>query len=175
MILSLHESHCLPRNFLETPIAPFSTTIWGFNFKVLIMAKKIILTPNAYYHYRTDNTASSVKNINKVFCVCDEYQEIEKYIKEHNCYEKVKNILPVAKYSNYMWNYKRLPLKGKVIFLKKFSHEFAHHQKEGLINQRILGKRKFKRILLIINKPILFHILYTITHIPHYVGALLKK
>lgn len=151
--------------FHETPGASFQDL--GFNFKVLIRAKKISLVKKAYYHYRTDNAGSSIRNPNKIFCVCDEFKEVTRYMKEQNCYEELKTILPVAAYSNYMWNYKRLPLKGKLLFLKTFADDFSSFQKSGLLTPQILGNRKYKRILKIIKNPTLFNIIYTIEHLPH--------
>ena len=159
--------------FLNTPGASYQDL--GFNFKVLAMAEKIVLSPKTYYHYRTDNASSSVKNPNKVFCVCDEFTEIEKYLKEQNCYNEFKHILPNAKYTNYMWNYKRLPFKAKILFLKKFREDFMRYKKEGLVNKKTMGQKKYKRILCIITSPMLFNLLYSIEHIPLKLARSLSK
>ena len=66
--------------FLESPGASFQDT--GFNFKVFACAKRAWLTPHAWLHYRCDNENSSVKSTGKIFCVCDEYDEIERFFRE---------------------------------------------------------------------------------------------
>ncbi|MBO7244764.1 MAG: glycosyltransferase [Alphaproteobacteria bacterium] len=159
--------------FLNSPGASYQDL--GFNFKTLIMAKKIALTNQAYYHYRTDNEGSSVKNPNKIFCVCDEFKEIERYIKEQNKYEELKTILPIAKYSNYMWNYKRLPFKAKLKFLEVFQTEFSMYQQEGLLSPTTLGKKKYKRLQKLIKNPTLFYIIYELEHLPHQIIQTISK
>ena len=58
-------------DFLPTPGASFQDT--SFNFKVFACARRVFLSNEACLHYRIDNTNSSVKSLEKVFCICDEY------------------------------------------------------------------------------------------------------
>lgn len=64
--------------FLETPGASYQDT--SFYQKVILSAKKVFLTDNAYVQYRVDNENSSVNNRGKIYCITDEYKEIHKYI-----------------------------------------------------------------------------------------------
>lgn len=64
--------------FNETPGASFQDT--SFSFKVMCLAKRVQLLQEAYLHYRQDNENSSVNSPKKVFCVCDEYEEMHKFL-----------------------------------------------------------------------------------------------
>ena len=66
--------------FLETPGASYQDL--AFSFKVFAMAERVILTDKAYLYYRQDNMNSSVKSKTKVYCVCDEYDEIDRFLEE---------------------------------------------------------------------------------------------
>ena len=106
--------------FNETPGAAFQDT--AFNFKVWACAKNARLIKDAFVHYRQDNEQSSVNSPSKVFNICAEYQEIERFISERYFEDKhrqnVLNALMMRlKYDAYMWNYDRLA--------EPLNHEFA--------------------------------------------------
>lgn len=140
--------------FLETPGASYQDT--AFNFKVWATAEKAFLTNKAYLHYRQDNENSSVRSPNKVYCVCDEYHEIEKFISEHNQTEQLLKLVQRLKYSTYMWNLGRLSFPLNWQFLKVMSKEFASAQKQGLLDKNIFGKKPYKNVKRIIKHPKLF-------------------
>ena len=64
--------------FLETPGASYQDT--SFAFKTTASAERFILLNDTYVHYRQDNENSSVKSKDKIFVICEEYKEIEKYL-----------------------------------------------------------------------------------------------
>ncbi|MCH4191436.1 MAG: glycosyltransferase [Butyrivibrio sp.] len=68
--------------FNETPGASYQDV--SFAFQVYACAHRIILVPEAYYFYRTDNMSSSVNSPDKVFCICDELNKIETFISQLN-------------------------------------------------------------------------------------------
>ena len=47
--------------------------------KVMAQAKRVQLIQEAFLHYRQDNENSSVNSPGKVFCVCDEYKEMQRF------------------------------------------------------------------------------------------------
>ena len=92
--------------FLESPGASFQDT--GFNFKVWMVADRVWLTSDAYLHYRCDNENSSVKSTGKIFCVCDEYESIEKYLSDRNLLNpNAKRLIAHIKLGPYKWNLER--------------------------------------------------------------------
>ena len=64
--------------FLETPGASYQDA--GFNFKVWASAERATFISQAILHYRQDNEKSSVNSAAKVFCVCDEYASMQKFV-----------------------------------------------------------------------------------------------
>ncbi len=110
--------------FLPTPGASYQDT--SFNFKVWACCRKAVFTDNAYFHYRLDNESSSVNNPGKVFCVCDEYAEIERYLKEHNLFDELKQVMYVCKWGAYVWNIDRLAPKLAKQFIERMREEYAN-------------------------------------------------
>lgn len=108
--------------FLETPGASYQDA--GFNFKVWASADNVIFVEDPIIRYRQDNEASSVNSPNKVFCVCDEYAEMERYLRARPLLrrdlEAVKNRM---KFDSYLWNYDRLSDDLKPVFLNRVSGE----------------------------------------------------
>ncbi len=122
--------------FLETPGASFQDT--SFHFKAFATAKRCVLTEEGYLHYRIDNANSSVKSQAKVFCICDEYEEMRFYLKQRSdVYEKVKYLLPKIQFGGYIWNLNRLVPKLQYDFYCKFVEEFQKYQKQGLLKQEL--------------------------------------
>lgn len=117
-------------HFLETPGASYQDA--GFNFKVMALAKRVQLIQEAFLHYRQDSENSSINSKGKVFCVCDEYREMQRFL---NSYPLLKSrlgyVLQRIKFDSYMWNYDRLAQKYKYIFLERASEEFKEAIKDG--------------------------------------------
>ena len=109
--------------FLESPGASYQDI--GFNFKVWATADQVWLTPRPLLHYRMDNAGSSVNSKGKVFCVRDEWDEIERYMERYPAEKKASVKLRThCKFANYMWNLERLTGKEKEQFRKYFWREY---------------------------------------------------
>lgn len=94
--------------FLPTPGASFQDL--SFTFKVLAHVKRLAYSARAFLHYRQDNEGSSVNSKGKVYCVCDEHDEIKRFL-EQDCPELAPALHPIRAYTkflNYRWNYERL-------------------------------------------------------------------
>ncbi len=119
--------------FHETPGASYQDT--AFAFKVWTSAKRAVLVKDAYLHYRTDNANSSVKSAAKIFCLCDEYAELERFLdrfpEKKERLETLKNYL---KYESYRWNYERLSLEYKYCFLLKMKEELLEAREQGKLD-----------------------------------------
>lgn len=144
--------------FLETPGASYQDL--AFNFKVWAKAQKAYFLPDAYLHYRQDNEQSSVKSAGKVYCVCDEYHEMERYIQEHGIYDELKYLLQRLKYASYRWNFERLVYPLNYQFLKTFVTEFRNADHEGLLQEEYFGANLYKRLKKMIKSPFLFFLSY---------------
>ncbi len=135
--------------FLPTPGASYQDT--GFNFKVWAVTKRAYFTTEAFLHYRTDNEASSVNNPGKVMNVCYEYEEIEKYLKEHRRFEELGTIMEVAKFGAYYWNLLRLKANLLPDFINRTREEFQTAKREGLLIKNYFAPVQWKMLQFILH------------------------
>ena len=109
-------------NFLETPGASYQDA--SFAFKAACAAEKFILVPKAFIHYRQDNEFASVKSKGKVYAVCDEYNEIDKFLDK---FQEIKEYIEPYKwlmqFHGYNWNLKRIDN----IYKKEFAQVYREH------------------------------------------------
>lgn len=117
--------------FLPTPGASYQDT--GFNFKVMSVAKRVVLTTNAYIHYRVDNDSSSVNNPGKTFCIVDEYHSIEEFLKNENIFGELGIMMWNAIGYGYFWNAFRLKPELRRQFLTRVTDEYVAANEEGLV------------------------------------------
>lgn len=136
--------------FNETPGASYQDT--SFAFKVWVSAKRVFLIDDAFLHYRIDNMSSSVNSTSKVFCICDEYKEIRKFL-ESNRYSNNRLVLLAfaMKFISYKWNYNRLSSAFQYAFLLKMVEEFREAEKNGEISTEYLSDIELNEIYYIIN------------------------
>jgi len=144
--------------FLETPGASYQDT--SFSFKVYACANRFMLAEDTLIHYRKDNENSSVNSKEKIYCVRDEYAEIERFIREKGFYDKLKYIIPKIKFCNYDWNYQRLDKKYRLSFLKVFSKEMYRHITQKTIKKSLFSKKDILKIYVLAFLYPLYHILY---------------
>jgi glycosyltransferase involved in cell wall biosynthesis len=142
--------------FLETPGASYQDA--GFNFKVWVSATRAVFLKEAYLHYRQDNESSSVNSPSKVYCVCDEYEEMTRYLDERP--QQKVYLDPVKtkmRYDSYMWNYERLVEQFQVSFLKRFKEDFDRAELEGTLDLELFEPWKILDLQTIRQSPALYH------------------
>lgn len=135
--------------FRTTPGASYQDT--GFHFKSFCAAKRIIYTDKAYLHYRTDNASSSVKSLEKVNYVVEEYADIERYIRNLNLPAEVIFTLQVAKFGAYHWNLQRLPKTLAVKFAKTIKAEFKTTKESDLLQKKYFPSHYWIALQLILH------------------------
>jgi len=142
--------------FTETAGASFQDT--AFNFKVWALAERIMLIDDCLLHYRQDNEASSVNSGAKVFSVCDEFKEIERFLDEKELSKGdlfvVKSVL---KYDAYIWNYERLNSERAREFILPAAQELKHDLSKGGFPKGALPWYKRKRLGSILENPLVYH------------------
>ena len=127
--------------FLETPGASYQDA--GFNFKVWASSDNAVLINEAYLHYRQDNEASSVNSPGKVFCVCDEYAEMHRYLDTRwRDRTYLRSILARMKFDTYEWNYDRLSDELKNKFLPRMREEIRLDEQLGYLDLRDFDSNK---------------------------------
>ena len=151
--------------FLESPGASFQDT--GFNFKVLACAERVWLTTDAWLHYRCDNENSSVKSSGKIFCVCDEYDEIEHFLIDGGKMDDtLRSLIIRRKYDTYKWNANRLTDQAKQQFMVRFESEYADYHRQHVIPRRYFDDKTWFRVLSIAHpKNLIYPVLRTITSV----------
>ena len=141
--------------FLETPGASYQDC--SFGFKTLAMAERIILTTNAYVCYRQDNVNSSIKSKGKVYAICKEYEEIDRFLDKYN---EIKNYVNTEKlkrqYFSFLWNATRIDKKFVPEFLEKFHCVFKNFYEKGEITEDFFKTIDKYEVELLIKSPVLF-------------------
>lgn len=122
--------------FLPSPGASYQDA--GFNFKVWAAAKRVMMINRAFLHYRQDNPNSSVKSDGKVYAVKDEYDEVERWLKEKNLYDEYGNTLVGMRFSSYIWNMRRLTRKTAKEFAGTIKEDLVRLTKEGMLEKEKL-------------------------------------
>lgn len=149
---NLYRSSFLKDNnirFLETPGASYQDT--AFTFKVYSLAKRFKIIEDALLHYRVDSSGSSSTAVTtKVYCVCDEYEEIKRYTKENETYEQYRKLIVHLQYNGYKWNYGRLAEPYNIEFLAKWKKEFTDEYNSGNIDHDTFSPKEYEDVLSII-------------------------
>lgn len=142
--------------FNETPGASFQDS--SFNFKVWALAKRVRLLEDCFLHYRQDNEASSINSPGKVYCVADEYAEMENFLLAHPLlHGKLEGIKNRLKYDTYIWNYSRLSEPLQIEFIHYASKEFAEDMAAGFCEKKYYPWYKWNTLLWIIREPDEYH------------------
>lgn len=136
--------------FNETPGASYQDT--SFAFKIWACASSVLLIDEAYLHYRRDNENSSVNSPGKVFCICDEYEEIERFLTDtgKKQFEDVKNAI---KFNQYRWNYNRLSMEYRYAFLLRLVSEFEPLREEGKLNNNLFDDIRLEELNRLLDNP----------------------
>lgn len=140
-------------DLLETPGAAYQDT--SFNFKVWACAERVMFLNEPFVHYRQDNESSSINNPGKVYSICDEYTEIERWLAEDR--PDLKNSLTVVankmKFDAYTWNCGRLAEEFRLEFARHTSEEFGGLHDSGLLDPSLFSKRQWGICLLAMKDP----------------------
>ena len=131
---------------LETPGASFQDT--GFIFKTNICAKRMMLLDRAFLHYRQDNSASSINNKAKIFCVCDEYDAINDFLNTHNL-SQWQDLADRKRCEVYLWNLERMSADNRRIFIRRVKPFLLEAQTAARNNRFSLSKKKLQKLALL--------------------------
>ena len=136
----------------ESPGAAFQDN--GLWFQIFSLSQSAMFIDRAFYCIRRDNPNSSVHNKEKVYCMCDEYDYILKFLKKDT--ERLEQFFPyyvVKKYDNYLFTYNRIGDEFKLEFLQRFSREFNEYKAKGLLSEDAFTKNKLHTLSMIMNNP----------------------
>ena len=131
---AIYKNEFLKKNeidFLPTPGAAYQDA--GFNFKVWAIARKAFLIKRAYLHYRQDNANSSVKDASKIYCVKDEYDSIEEFLKKNDLMDELGTTAFTCRFGGYIWNMHRLNRKAASEFSKVVKEDYKRAKRGGYL------------------------------------------
>lgn len=130
--------------FNETPGASYQDT--GFAFKTWTMAERAMVTEIPVIHYTIDNEGSSSKSRTKVYAVCDEIAECERYLASTYTPDVCRRILAAIRYKTYIWNRKRIAEEFKPEFETRMWNEIKADYRSGYIRSDFFKPKDIKRI-----------------------------
>lgn len=108
----------------ETPGASFQDN--GFYFQTMAFAQRVYFENKSFYRYRRDNPNSSINKSDKVFCMCDEYDFIEKIIKNYpELWDTYYYGYMRRRYGACSWTLKKV--------LPEYKHQLANRMHEDLL------------------------------------------
>lgn len=131
-------------SFLSTPGAAFQDT--SFFIKSVMMTEKAVYISDKVIHYRRGQISASVKDLNKVYCVCDELGEIAKYIAEKKL-NSWRTTYPLILYIKYLWNYKRLSGSIQQVFLQRFKMDMVIEDLKGWLDKSVWPEWRYKQMI----------------------------
>ena len=85
-------------------------------------------------------------NIGKVFCVCDEYREIEDFISNLPNKSSLELIKSRLRFDTYFWNYKRLSRQLAEDFITEAAKDFERDMKNGFCLKELYPWHKWDRL-----------------------------
>jgi glycosyltransferase involved in cell wall biosynthesis len=122
----------------ETPGASFQDN--GFYWKTFCHAERLMFIPEAFYHYRCDNPASSINSPGKVDCMREEYDFIRKFIdSDPSRFAKFLPAYWLRKFGDYIFTYERIAENLRRTFLDRFASEFAEASEKGELRKDVFA------------------------------------
>ena len=137
--------------FLPTPGASYQDL--GFSFKVWTLARRVVLTDAAYYHYRLDNANSSVHSPGKANCVVEEYASIYQFLTDHHLLTEFGHTAAAAKFRNYHWNLQRLSPDLAQPFYHTMVSELRAASAAGFLHRADFSPAHWAALQLILKNP----------------------
>ena len=117
----------------------------GFWFQTFCYARRVYLMKDYLYHYRRDNPNASVKNPNRTFVMCDEYQFVKEVIsKDRQTWERVKPAYYHGLFRSYFVTYERLAPHLKPEFADRFYREIKEGYEAGWIRRELFDEYELK-------------------------------
>lgn len=138
--------------FNETPRASYQDV--AFTLKTLSCSEHVYLTKDAFLHYRIDNEQSSVNSCEKVYCDCDEFAELWRYLDERpETKAKVSKLIPPAMYRIYKWNLGRIARIFRLEFFERMVKELLMLEQENILDKRYFDDDIWKEVSRILESP----------------------
>lgn len=135
--------------FATTPGAAFQDM--GFKPKTFAASKRFFYLPRVVLHYRK-HANNSDKNNGKIFAVSDAHDDTDKWLAENMPKSKKLNqIMNQCRFSNYVWNLRRLSGEPKRDFRKRFTSEYRDYYANGALESKYCDDKQWLKLLCVIH------------------------
>ena len=135
--------------FAETPGAAFQDM--GFKPKTFAAAKRFYYLPKVILHYRK-HANNSDKNNGKIFAVCDAHDDTDQWLYDNRRdLSHLNKMLNQCRFSNYVWNLRRLSGQPKKEFRKRFTAEFKTYYEAGHLDKTYFDDKAWLKLLSVIH------------------------
>lgn len=142
----------------ESPGASYQDN--GFWFQTSMFANRLLFHHQAYYNLRRDNPNSSIHSKEKVFCICDEYDFIDKRIEEADLADKQSlfEISMLWRIKNYIGMYGRIDEQHRNAYWARIKRDVLYGIKRGRINPILFSQREWRYIHYLTTSDVPAHI-----------------
>lgn len=140
----------------ETPGASFQDN--GFWFQTFAFAKRGMVIDKPYYMNRRDNPNSSVKNVQKIYCINAEYDHIRDILIEHpETWERFKTYYTLKRFHNSVATLRRIANEFKRDYVERFSKEMKRARDLGEMDEELFTAAERDNLHLLINQPAVYY------------------
>lgn len=140
----------------ETPGASFQDN--GFWFQTFAFATRAMIIAKPYYMNRRDNPNSSVKNVQKIYCINVEYDHIRDILIEYpETWERFKGYYTLKRYHNGLTTLRRISNEFKKDYVDRFSKEMKRARDLGEMDDNLFTPGERDNINLLINQPAMYY------------------
>jgi len=143
--------------FSKTPGAAFQDV--GFNIKTWLLADRIAITNNAFYHYRLANPNSSVNKGHKMaFVTLNEYKLLYKWLKSHEISNEIYEIINTKTFEAFKYNYKTRLKRNRLYYILQCHKILGKQYKKGRIAKNKFSKSDYKTLKMISKHPYFYYL-----------------
>lgn len=140
---------------LETPGASYQDT--SFSFKLWACAKRAVMTSEAFVLYRQDNESSSINRPDKLYCVPEEYHELERFLRaDEPRFGELLTLMTKRKFGAYLWNYERIAPEHHQEFASYMAGEFRDARERSLLDPEWFSSEEWSDLVLLMDDPARF-------------------
>ena len=140
----------------ETPGASFQDN--GFWFQTFAFAKRGMVIDKPYYMNRRDNPNSSVKNVQKIYCINAEYDHIRDVLMQYpETWERFKTYYTLKRFHNSVATLRRISNEFKKDYAERFSKEMKRAKQMGEMDEELFTAAERDNLHLLINQPLVYY------------------
>ena len=100
-----------------------------------------------------DNPSSSVKTSDRIYVVCDELAESERFLRERP--ERCERFIPwfhADKWGKYRWNYERIDPSFHEKFAARMHEEYARAREAGELVRNCFSDRDWQAVMSLLDQ-----------------------